>query len=208
MKKNIVIATTNPNKLKELTFIKNYTMLKDWGLIPVVGLDPDFHVDETGDTIEANTLLKLQAAAQLTDYPVVAEDSGIFVNALNGMPGVYSARFALLCGDKTAINNELLLEKMKGVKDRRAEFKCCSGFVINDVTVQMHLGIVKGTIATEERGFNGFAYDTLFIPDGFTKTFAEMSPEEKNGMSHRTLSFARTFTSLSVYLEMMPQTII
>lgn len=140
-------------------------------------------VDETGDTFEENAELKAEALYNFSGKPCFADDSGLEVKALKKQPGVKSARYA---GEPVnhQKNTELLLRNLDGKKDRSARFVTLICLKTADKTLFFE-GEVKGSIATEPRGTNGFGYDPVFIPEGETRTFAEMSSEEKNAISHR-----------------------
>lgn len=177
--KKIVFASTNAGKIAEIKAL----MPDGIELISQTESGFDGEVEETGKTFEENAELKARAVFDACGLPCFADDSGLEVKALKGKPGVKSARYAGEPSD-TARNNALLLDNMKGIKDRRASFTT----VICLVTVNRTLyftGSISGVIAETPSGINGFGYDPLFIPDGHTKTFAEMDSEEKNAISHR-----------------------
>ncbi|WP_067797180.1 RdgB/HAM1 family non-canonical purine NTP pyrophosphatase [Actinomadura formosensis] len=186
----IVLATRNKGKIAELNRIL--------GGLDVVGLDefpgaPD--VPETELTFEGNALLKARAIAAFTGLPAVADDSGLCVDALNGMPGVLSARwsgrFGAATGDRDTANLQLLLDQLSDVADehRGAAFVCAAVLVTPDGTERCVEGRMHGTIIREPRGVNGFGYDPIFVPDGGTRTNAEMTPAEKDAISHRGKAF-------------------
>ena len=188
----VVLATRNAAKLRELARI-----LGDQ--VPLAGLDafpgaPD--VPETGATFEENALLKARAIARYTHLPAVADDSGLCVDALNGMPGVLSARWAGGHGDDQA-NLDLVLAQIADVPDPRrgARFVCAAAFVegAREVVVT---GTVAGRLVRERRGTGGFGYDPIFLPDGFAETTAEMTPEAKDAISHR----GRAFRALAPFI--------
>lgn len=196
-----VFATNNSHKISEAQAIvgtnMNLVSLKEAGI--------DIDVDETGTTFEANALLKAQAVFELTGLPCVADDSGLCVNALDGAPGVYSARYGGEPVDHLK-NNKKLLSEMHGVQDRSAQFKtvlCVVGLpnMLGDGTeLQSPLffeGIVVGEILTEMSGAEGFGYDPLFRPEGYEQTFAEMSANQKNALSHRGQAFFALMRFLS-----------
>lgn len=181
----MVLATTNMNKLREIN-----AMVADLDLeiisLAEVGLS-DLEVEEDGDTYEANALKKARTVMQLTGLDTIADDSGLEVDALNGAPGVYSARFA--GEDATyADNNKKLLELLDGVPDEKRTARFVSAIAVvfssgDEMTVR---GTVEGTIIREYRGTNGFGYDPLFWwPEGGC-TFAEMDGPAKNAISHRS----------------------
>lgn len=190
----LVLATRNPKKIPELRSI-----LGEAGLdIEVRSLDryPDApEVTETELTFSGNALLKARAIAAHTGLPAVADDSGLRVDALNGMPGVLSARwsgrFGAGSGDRDAANLELVLDQLADIPPQRrgAEFVCAAALVLPDGEEHVVEGVLRGHLTTEPRGKNGFGYDPIFVPEGRTQTTAEMSPEEKNAISHRGVAF-------------------
>lgn len=177
----LVLATKNQDKLSEMEAV-----LVDTGLVGEVvrGLEwPD--VDEVGATLEENAILKARAVVEATGLPAIADDTGLEVDALEGAPGVRSARFA--GEDATYRDNvDLLLERLDGVEDRRARFRTVVALVLPDGSGISAEGSVEGFIATAPRGARGFGYDPVFEVDG--RTFAEMSSAEKNQMSHRAMA--------------------
>ncbi|QIZ36191.1 RdgB/HAM1 family non-canonical purine NTP pyrophosphatase [Saccharopolyspora sp. ASAGF58] len=182
----VLLATRNQKKLVELRRI-----LEAEGVtgVEVVGLAdvPDFpEAPETGATFEENAVAKAADAAKATGLPAVADDSGIAVDALNGMPGVLSARWSGKHGDDQA-NLDLLLGQLADVPDERrgAAFVSASALVLPNGTETVVRGEWRGTVIREERGANGFGYDPVFVPAGETRTSAELSPEEKDADSHR-----------------------
>ena len=179
----LLLATRNAKKLTELR-----RMTEGHG-IEVLGLDdvpPYEELPEDGATFEANALLKAREAVRRTGLPAIADDSGICVDALNGMPGIFSARWCGRHGDDAA-NNELLLAQLRDVPDDRldAHFACVAAYVHPDGTEIVVRGEMPGHVATAPRGTNGFGYDPIFIPEGHDVTTAEMSPAEKDAISHR-----------------------
>jgi XTP/dITP diphosphohydrolase len=190
----LVLATRNEGKLRELArILGSHTKL--------VGLDafpgaPD--VPETGATFEANALLKARAIANYTKMPAVADDSGLCVDALNGMPGVLSARWAGRHGDDQA-NLELVLAQVADVPDARlgARFVSAAALVVPKGGEWVVTGEVEGRLIRVPRGTGGFGYDPIFQPDGFDLTTAEMTPEAKDAISHR----GRAFRALAQYIQ-------
>lgn len=180
----IIVATHNNGKLVEIS-----RLLKDTG-IDFVSWDQaelgDLEIEENGTTCEENSLIKAKAICDLKGEAAMGDDSGLFVDALGGEPGVNSARYAGAHGDDAA-NRKLLLEKMQGVpKDKRtARFVTVITIVYPDGKIIQTRGECPGYIAEEEKGDRGFGYDSVFIPEGYDKTFAEMPLEFKNSMSHR-----------------------
>ena len=180
--KKIILATRNRHKLSEIREILN-----DLG-IEILGLDefPDApKVIEDGATFEENAIKKAVEIFNHTGIPTIADDSGLEVDALNGAPGVLSARYA---GEGASYedNNRKLLKALDGIslEKRTAKFKCVIAYV-DDVHRKIFEGVTRGKIIFEMRGKNGFGYDPLFLPDGFNLTYAEMTPEMKNKISHR-----------------------
>ena len=155
----------------------------------------DFEVIEDGDTLYDNALKKASAMAERVDYAVMADDTGLFVNALNGEPGVHSARYASEHDDKK--NREKLLNNLKDKDDRSAYFKTEIILIDEEKNIIPIEGVCPGKISLEEKGENGFGYDSIFIPDGYDKTFAEMSHEEKNEISHRSRALKNLRDKLS-----------
>lgn len=180
--REIVLSTDNINKLREIREILEDLDIKIYGKSDIEGLD--FEVIEDGYTLYDNALKKASAMAERVDYAVLADDTGLFVKALNGEPGVHSARYASEHDDKK--NREKLLNNLKDKEDRSAYFKTEIILIDEDKNIIPIEGVCPGKISLEERGDNGFGYDSIFIPDGFDKTFAEMSHEEKNQISHRS----------------------
>ncbi len=180
--KKLVLATRNPHKVAELR-----TLLHDTG-VEILTLDnfPNHPaLVEDGETFQDNALQKARLVFQSTRLPALADDSGLEVFYLNGRPGVRSARYA---GENATDeqNNEKLLAEMRGVapRRRRAQFRAVLALV-GPGYEELAEGICLGKLAEAPRGTNGFGYDPIFIPDGFTKTYAELTAEEKNTISHR-----------------------
>ncbi|MFI9812355.1 RdgB/HAM1 family non-canonical purine NTP pyrophosphatase [Saccharothrix variisporea] len=182
----LLLASRNAKKLGELRRILAFEGLEG---IEVVGLSdvPEFpEAPETEPTFEGNALLKARDAFNATGLPSVADDSGIAIDALNGMPGVLSARWSGRHGDDVA-NLELVLGQMRDVPDERrgAAFVCTAALVGPDGLETVVRGEWRGTITREPRGTNGFGYDPIFLPEGHDVTSAELTPEEKDKLSHR-----------------------
>lgn len=176
----IIAATKNKNKLREFGEI-----LKDFEIISQEEAGIDIDVEETGSTFEENSYLKAKAIYDITGITTIADDSGLCVDALNGEPGVYSARYGGEgYDDKGRV--QLLLKNMKDVPDeeRTARFVCVITLV-GDEGVITARGECEGRIDYSPRGENGFGYDPVFYVDRFEKTLAEVTPEEKNSISHR-----------------------
>ncbi|MDY3902578.1 RdgB/HAM1 family non-canonical purine NTP pyrophosphatase [Peptoniphilus sp.] len=179
--RELVLSTDNINKLREIREILQDLDVKIYRKSDIEGLD--FEVIEDGDTLYDNALKKASAIADRVNYAVLADDTGLFVKSLNGEPGVHSARYASEHDDKK--NREKLLDNLKDKDDRSAYFKTQIILIDEDKNIIPIEGICSGKISLEEKGDNGFGYDSIFIPEGFDKTFAEMSHEEKNKISHR-----------------------
>jgi non-canonical purine NTP pyrophosphatase (RdgB/HAM1 family) len=154
--------------------------------------------EETGASFEENALLKARYYGERFEVDCVADDSGLEVDALDGAPGVYSARYAGE-GCSYSDNNEKLLRELSTIPEekRTARFLCCAAFVPREGESHTALGVVEGVIAKAARGASGFGYDPVFIPEGDTRSFAEMTPAEKHEISHR----GRAFEQLRAYLE-------
>jgi XTP/dITP diphosphohydrolase len=181
----LVLASANPHKIIELTRIlaAGHVDVQVSSLAEFPGA-PD--VAETGATFAANALLKAHAIARFTGVPAVADDSGICVDALNGMPGVLSARWSGRHGDDAA-NLHLLLAQLADVPDERrgAQFVCAAALVLPDGREHVSEGVLTGRIIREPRGQNGFGYDPVFVPGSADITTAEMDPADKDRISHR-----------------------
>ena len=175
----IIFATNNAHKLAEVQAVlgDGFRLLtpRDCGVTE--------DIPETQPTLEGNASQKAHYLFDRTERNCFADDTGLEVYALNGAPGVHSARYAT-DGHDFAANNRLLLKNLEGVTDRRARFRTVISLIL-DGHEHLFEGIVEGRIAEQPAGVEGFGYDPLFIPDGFSKTFAEMTAEEKNQVSHR-----------------------
>lgn len=180
----MVFATNNAHKLAEIRAILSdrceILSLED------IGCRED--IPETADTIEGNALQKARWVAERFHCDCFADDTGLEVDALDGEPGVMSARYAIANGrgetHDSSANSKVLLEKMAGVTDRKARFRTAIALISNGKETVVE-GVIEGTIAEVPRGADGFGYDPLFIPSGSSKTFAEMTANEKNSISHR-----------------------
>ncbi len=197
-----VLASKNPHKLTEMQRI-----LGELGVEVVleseVGVDLD--VEETGQTFEENSLLKARAVMEATGLPAIADDSGLCVTALNGAPGVYSARYG---GDDKggyAHRYELVLEALKGQIDRSAKFVSVVTACFPGGDVLTARGECPGTIAYAPQGKNGFGYDPVFFVPSMRKTFAQMTAEEKNSISHRGRALENFKGELEGYLRGLDQ---
>ena len=199
MSVRMILASKNAHKLVELRRI-----LEQVGLdIDLVGISefPDLpDVDETGTSFAANALLKARAISAFTGLPAIADDSGICVDALNGMPGIYSARWAGTHGDDEA-NLNLLIAQLDHVpaKRRGAAFHCAAAIVTPEGDERVVEGTLDGVLITERRGSNGFGYDPIFMPLGYQVTTAEMSDAHKDAISHR----GRALQALAPVIEQL-----
>ena len=181
----VVLATANAGKVVELRRI-----LAPYGL-ELRGINGAYEPGpETGATFEDNALVKAREAVRHTGLPAVADDSGLGVDALNGMPGVLSARWAGRHGDDVA-NLELLLRQLSDVPDDRrgAGFVCAAAYALPDGREGVVRGALRGSLVRVPRGTGGFGYDPLLVPDGATRTTAELGPDEKDAISHRGQAF-------------------
>ena len=175
----IVFATNNAHKLSEVSALLGDKF--ELVTLSEVGITED--IPETGATLDENASQKARYVFERTGLDCFADDTGLEVEALDGAPGVRSARYATDGHDFTA-NNRKLLRELEGKSNRKARFRTVISLIRGGVEQQVE-GIVNGTIATAEAGCGGFGYDPLFIPEGHEVTFAEMSADEKNAISHR-----------------------
>jgi XTP/dITP diphosphohydrolase len=187
----LFLASRNPKKLEELRRIIGASVPD----VEVVGLDDVPAYDEpaeTEPTFEGNALIKARAGLAATGLPTLADDSGLCVDALNGMPGVLSARWAGRAKDDAA-NNALLLAQLSDVPDERrgARFRCAVAFAVPGGAESVVFGEMPGRMIHETRGSNGFGYDVVFVPDGEARTSAEMRDDEKDAISHRGKALRR-----------------
>lgn len=181
MKEQLILASRNKGKIKEIEFL-----LKD-SPYEVIGMDAagfSDDIEETGNTLAENAELKARYLHHKTGKAVLAEDSGLFIDALGGAPGIWSARYAGSHGDDVA-NLELVLQNMQGHNNRTAHFAACLCFIDHGGIAHFFTGSLHGTITHEPIGLNGFGYDPIFIPNGYEVTNAQLDPAVKNSMSHR-----------------------
>ncbi len=197
-----VLASKNPHKLTELQRI-----LDELGVEVVLEADVgmDLDVEETGQTFEENSLLKAKAVMEATGLPAIADDSGLCVTALNGAPGVYSARYGGEDKGGYAHRYELVLEALKGQIDRSAKFVSVVTACFPNGDVLTARGECPGTIAYAPQGDNGFGYDPVFFVPGMRKTFAQMTADEKNSISHRGKALEKFKGELEGYLRGLDQ---
>lgn len=193
MIKKIVLATSNKNKVKEIEYILNGVQILE--MPKEIG-----EIEENGKTFFDNALIKAKQVYQYTKVPTMADDSGLCINSLDGKPGIYSARYG---GENLSYNEKitLLLEELKNKKDRTAYFTTAIILILNDEYYIEVEGRINGTIIENPKGSNGFGYDPIFIPDGYNKTFAEMTKEEKNNISHRSIAINKLKEILKYIIE-------
>lgn len=187
---DIVFATHNNNKLKEVQNI----LPADINLLSLDDIQCHEDIEETADTIEGNALIKARYIFDHYNYPCFADDTGLFVEALNGEPGVYSARYA---GPQknTKDNINKLLERLKNLRDRSAHFKTVIAYKTSSEE-KIFTGICAGEIISSPEGTNGFGYDPIFKPENFEATFATLEPKIKNKISHRALAIQKFLDDL------------
>ena len=194
----IVFASTNRGKLREAAEI-----FEGFEIVPISAFPAWNAPVENGSTFLQNAVIKAEAAAKAApDSIVLADDSGLVVPALDGAPGIFSARFSVEGTD--AANRKKLLSELSEIGDRSAYFLCTAVLIFPDKTVIAAEGRCYGRIIGTERGNNGFGYDPVFVPDGYEKTLAELSEEEKNAISHRGMAFRKLIsraTDIAVITE-------
>ncbi|TNC19246.1 RdgB/HAM1 family non-canonical purine NTP pyrophosphatase [Amycolatopsis alkalitolerans] len=197
----LLLATRNAKKLDELRRILAAEGVSGIEVVGLADVEEFAEAPETGATFEENALAKARDAAAATGLPSVADDSGIAVDALNGMPGVLSARWAGRHGDDWA-NLELVLAQTADTPDERmgAAFVCAAALVVPGEEGVVVRGEWRGTLTRKPRGTNGFGYDPIFVPDGGARTSAELDPAEKDAVSHR----GRALRALLPHLRALP----
>lgn len=183
MKRKLVFATNNAHKLEEISAILGEKV----ELLSLKDINCHADIPETADTLEGNAMLKAEYIFENYGLDCFADDTGLEVEALNGAPGVYSARYAGGEGHNAEANMQKLLQNMQGAPNRKAQFRTAICLIL-DGKKHLFEGIVKGEIIKEKRGSSGFGYDPIFVPEGYTKTFAELGNETKNKISHRALA--------------------
>ena len=196
----ILIASNNAHKIEELagifaTFSLPIELISQKAFFG----DESPEIDETGSTLEENALIKAKALFEMTQMPVISDDTGLEVYSLNMSPGVISARYAGEHGNDKA-NREKLLQELSIHDNRKARFRTVLHFMSDDISFSAE-GICEGVITKEEVGEQGFGYDSIFIPDGEEQTFAEMDSSRKNAMSHRARAGIQLSTALSALLS-------
>jgi XTP/dITP diphosphohydrolase len=193
----LVIATRNAHKLEEINAIFDFHDLEVLSAFDFPEI-PD--VVEDGETLEANAAKKAQEISEATGCWTMADDSGLEVAVLDGAPGVYSARYA---GEECSYeaNNEKLLHELSNADDRTAQFRTVIALCSPDGTIRTVAGVCVGKIITQLKGTNGFGYDPLFVPVGYAETFAELSSEIKNSISHRARALQTAHTEWAELLS-------
>jgi XTP/dITP diphosphohydrolase len=182
MKTKLVFATNNKHKLREVSDI-----LKDKiELLSLSDIHCNVDIPETSNTIPGNAKLKAQYVKEHYQLNCFADDTGLEIDALNGAPGVYSARYAGESKDSEA-NIQKVLKELEGKTNRKAQFRTVIALIYNEQEYLFE-GIIKGEIIKEKRGNSGFGYDPIFVPEGYNDTFAEMGDEIKNKISHRAIA--------------------
>ena len=195
--KRIILASNNKDKIKEVKEI-----LTGYDIISIKEAGVNVDVEENGTTFEENALIKARAIMKITGEVTMADDSGLEIDYLNKEPGVYSARYM---GEDTSyrIKNQSLVDRLEGVpvEKRTARFVCVIAAAFPDGTVCTTKGTIEGKIGYEERGENGFGYDPIFYLPDMSRTTAELSPEEKNAVSHRGKALAAMKEQIASYLK-------
>jgi XTP/dITP diphosphohydrolase len=192
----LIIATHNPHKREELLRILQNEMQSNVEILTLDDVFPPIgDIEETGQTLEDNALIKALAVHEKVLIPTIADDTGLEVDALGGAPGVFSARYS---GENATYESNVtkLLAEMQGKTNRRAKFSTVIAFIDENNEQHFFRGEVEGEISLAPRGTNGFGYDPLFVPESGEKTFAEMTSEEKNAISHRSRALRKFAQSL------------
>lgn len=181
----LIFATHNKNKLNEVKSL----IPQHINLLSLDDVNITDDIKETASTLEGNASLKSQAIYKTTGINCFSDDSGLLADALNGAPGVHSARYA---GEqkKDEDNIQKILSELNGKENRKAHFKTVMSLIIGGKEYLFE-GKINGTIINEKRGNNGFGYDPIFVPEGYNKTFAEMTKEEKSSISHRSIALKK-----------------
>ena len=192
MKRKLVFATNNAHKLEEISAILGDKV----EILSLKDIHCQVDIPETADTLEGNSLLKAQYIREHYGMDCFADDTGLEVEALNGAPGVYSARYAGDEGHDSEANMKRLLKELEEKENRKARFRTVIALILNGEVHQFE-GTVEGHILREKRGSSGFGYDPVFVPEGYTESFAELGEEIKNQISHR----ARAVQKLAEFLK-------
>ena len=197
----ILAATSNKHKVEE--FRAAFAPIQE--KIQIITLDdiPAFDMpEENGSTFEENAMIKARNASAFADMPAFADDSGLEVTALNGAPGIYSARYA---GENASDSDRIakLLREMEGRSDRSARFVCCAALAYRGMEVKVFRGVVNGEIMLQPAGSHGFGYDPVFRPEGYDRSFAELGPEIKDRISHRAHALEQLVAFIKQELDSM-----
>ena len=188
---DLLFATSNKNKVLEIKKV----LPKEFNIKSLDDIGFCEEVPENENTIEGNAIFKANYIYKKYNLNVFADDTGLEVDSLNGKPGVHSARYAGISKNSTDNINKLL-KKLKNKKNRKARFKTVIALILNS-KIHTFEGVVEGIITKKPKGENGFGYDPVFIPSGYTKTFGELSIEEKNSISHRSLAMNKLIDFIS-----------
>ncbi|HQH49846.1 MAG TPA: RdgB/HAM1 family non-canonical purine NTP pyrophosphatase [Candidatus Cloacimonadota bacterium] len=197
----LLIASHNPDKIGEIRDLLGDLRVELHSLRDFPELKPTV---EDQDSLAGNAMKKALEGASHTGLLCLADDTGLFIRALNGEPGIFAARYA---GDHCsyADNREKVLRLMQGVSDRRAEFRTCVALAAPDGVIACLEGVMPGSIATSERGENGFGYDSIFIPEHGKLSYAELDDRQKNAISHRARALQKALPMLKDILELQAQ---
>ncbi len=181
MKQRLIVATNNKHKAQE---IKDMLAGLEFEVLSLSDIGIDIDVEESGSTYAENALIKAMALRDLTDGWILADDSGLEIDALDRAPGIYSARYL---GEDTPymIKNSIILDKLEDIDDRSARFVCSIALVFEDGSYWITVNKCEGSISDSIQGINGFGYDPIFIPQGYSQTFGVLPVEIKNSISHR-----------------------
>ncbi len=200
----LLAATKNAHKVEEFQSMLRENGLDQIEIISTAAFQNFPELVEDGETFEDNSAMKAAQASRFADMSAFADDSGLAVQALDGAPGVYSARYA---GENATDADRIakLLKEMDGMTDRRAAFVCVITLAYRGDVFASFRGEVRGTIATEPAGSNGFGYDPVFIPEGYDKTFAELGGEVKDKISHRARAFEQAVAFIRSELKSMDE---
>ena len=188
---DLLFATSNKNKILEIKKV----LPKEFNIKSLDDIGFCEEIPENENTIEGNAIFKANYIYKKYNLNVFADDTGLEVDSLNGKPGVHSARYAGISKNSTDNINKLL-KKLKNKKNRKARFKTIIALILNS-KIHTFEGVVEGNITKKPKGENGFGYDPVFIPSGYTKTFGELSIEEKNSISHRSLAMNKLIDFIS-----------
>ena len=191
----LIFATHNAHKLEEVKGLIPETI----NLLSLTDINFNEEIEETETTIEGNALLKARTIYSKTKINCFSDDSGLLIDALNGAPGVYSARYAGEPKNDHA-NTEKVLAQLIKENNRKAHFKTIIALIVNGQEYVFE-GIINGTIINKKKGANGFGYDPIFVPNGYSKTFAELSSQEKSSISHRAIAVQKMMEVLRKITE-------